>query len=514
MNKFLNNAVIYQIYPITFFDGNDDGKGDFKGMTEKLGYLNELGVNVLWLSPIFPSPFRDGGYDVTDFREINPDFGTKEEFKDFLRVAHEYNMRVLIDFTIGHTSVDSEWFKQSQKNERNKYSDYYIWTNGWWQSQGEMLKGVSERDGCVATNYYSHQIALNYGYENPDKDWQMDYKDERLKPLRDEIIDILQEWLLFGVDGFRIDLAPSVIKNRTTEQPLIWFWNQVIPNVKKVNPHAIFLAEWGDPSLSVGECGFDSDYLTHEDKEYNELLRNEANTNVLPFLEKGDSYFRCTGKGNIENFLNLTSGIIDRVQGKGYYTLPSGYHDIPRISVNRDVDDLKVFFAFMLSYKTLPLIYYGDEIGLSYNPKLSKDGGYCRTGARTPMQWNNDKNRGFSKHDIPYLPTNTVNEEDVETQKTEEKSLWNTVKKLLTIRKENSSLWFDANLRVIENSYPLIFERGMGERKITVIINPSSNVYERNAGVKKILVKNNCEVLNDKIYLQAKSFIIFYGDLT
>ena len=216
MNKILNNAVIYQIYPISFFDSNGDGKGDFNGIKEKLLYLKELGVNVLWLNPIFSSPFKDGGYDPIDFRSVNPDFGTMEDLRKFLIAAHCYDMRVLLDFTICHTSIESEWFKQSQKAEPNQYSDYYIWSNNWFESDRGMLTGISERNGCVVSSYYSHQVALNYGYEEVENSWQMGYKDERLTPLRNEIIDIMQKWLNFGFDGFRIDLACNVIKNRKT----------------------------------------------------------------------------------------------------------------------------------------------------------------------------------------------------------------------------------------------------------------------------------------------------------
>lgn len=508
MNKFLDNAVIYQIYPISFYDSNGDGYGDFNGITQKLDYIKDLGANIIWLNPIYMSPFMDGGYDVTDYEKVNPIFGTEDDLKALLNKAHSLGIKVISDFVPGHTSYKHEWFKNSQKIEKNEYSDYYIWSDSCFHSAGNCLKGISERDGCVTINYYSFQVALNYGFDKVINPWEMKYTDNRLKPLRNKIIEILQKWIEFGFDGFRIDLACSVIKRLQSSKPLVWFWGKIFSAVKKVKSDTIFLAECGNPLMSVGEIGFDIDYLLHDYSYYTDILRREKGSNIYPEQDDGHSYFNEKGLGNIKDFLEKTEEIYTKIDNIGYYSLPSGYHDVQRISMNRDSDQLKVFFAFMFTYKCIPQIYYGDEIGLRYNPNISKDGGYTRTGSRTPMQWNKSKNRGFSVNDIVYLPTDDCLYNDVEYQRADEKSLLSYVKKLSILHNKFSCLHFSGKINVMENGYPLIFERFNNESRIVIMINPSNVPYKRVCVFSEILLQSNCEVENDTIKLNRESFII------
>lgn len=508
MNKYLDNALIYQIYPASFFDSDGDGIGDFKGIIAKIPYLRRLNVDVIWLNPVFLSPFMDGGYDVTDYSALNPSFGSLGDLKELLTLCHLCNMKVLMDFIPGHTSVTHRWFRESCKSERNKYSDFYIWTGSWAEDEPHSLNGISDRNGCVLTNYYSFQPALNYGYENPQKAWQIHYKDERLAPLRNEIISVLKQWINFGFDGFRIDLASSLVKGRTTEEPLIWLWNNIISEIRTLKEDAIFLAEWGDPALSVGKCGFDIDYLNHENREYNSLLRLEENSNVLRYYEGGNSFFNIEGKGNFEKYAVFAKNLYESVGDKGYFSFPSGYHDIPRISVGRSEDGIKAFFAFLFTYKHMPQLYYGDEIGMSYNDKVSKYGGYQRTGARTPMQWNSDLNRGFTTSRNPFLPVGEKAGQDVESQSSDEKSVLNTVVRLSLLRRTNRAFYVSSDLDIIENGYPLVYERSAEGQKFIVLINPSGQTFERTVKYSEAAESNNCEIKKDKIILKAESFAI------
>lgn len=508
MNKNLENALIYQIYPASFFDSDGDGIGDFNGIIEKLPYLKKLNVDFLWLNPIFMSPFMDGGYDVSDYSSINPVFGTLGDLKKLLTMAHLCNLRIIMDFVPGHTSIKHRWFKESCKANKNKYSDYYVWTNHWSEGGKGTLNGISERNGCVLTNYYSFQPSLNYGYEVLEEPWQIHYKDERLKPLRDEICSLMKQWLEFGFDGFRIDLAASLVKNRKTEEPLIWLWNKIIKNVRSVKEEAIFIAEWGDPALSVGKCGFDIDYLNHENPQYNELIRNEEGSNILRCIEKGHSFFNKEGKGTFENFQKLADELDNAISENGYFSFPSGYHDIPRVSIGRSLDQLKLFYVFMFTYKFIPQLYYGDEIALSYNKDVNKDGGYERTGARTPMQWNDQKNKGFSTGDDLYLPVNNIEGEDVEHQLNDKDSLLNLIIRLSLLRRTNRSFYITSDINVIENGYPLIFERTAKDNKFIVLINPSKQTYERTINYAEIVESNNCNFKNDLVILKGESFAI------
>ena len=181
--QWLDTAVFYEIYPTSFFDSDGDGVGDVEGIIQKLDYVAGLGCNGIWLNPLFCSPFRDGGYDVADYKRVDPRFGTNEDLVRLFKEAKKRGVRILLDLVPGHTSDTHPWFKKSAEAERNGYSDYYIWSpNVWTDARGEGLRtvnGMCPRDGNYAVNFFSMQPALNYGYAAPDEPWQMHWQDER-----------------------------------------------------------------------------------------------------------------------------------------------------------------------------------------------------------------------------------------------------------------------------------------------------------------------------------------------
>ncbi len=273
-------------------------------------------------------------------------------------------------------------------------------------------------------------------------------------------------------------------------------------------PQTIFLAEWGNPSISVGKCGFDFDYLNHDNEGYNRLIRYEKGQNVLPELEKGENYFSPQGKGSIQEFLSFTGKIIEDVAGKGAYVLPTGYHDVPRISVGKSVAQLKLYFAFMMSFKTVPLIYYGDEIGMQNNFSVMKDGGYIRTGARTPMQWTNGKNRGFSSAEEIYLPVDNEQSLSVEAQEEDKNSLLSFVRKLGSLKKSQTALSYSADLKIKEKEYPRVFERSDGAHTITIYINPSQQTFVREGDFSETLLLENAKISGKEITLLGESVVM------
>ena len=525
MNEFLKNAILYEIYPTSFYDGNGDGIGDFKGMIEKIDYIKSLGVNLLWLNPFYLSPFRDGGYDVQDFYTVDPRFGDLEDFREFANKCKENGIKVLIDLVVGHTSIDHEWFKMSSKAERNEYSDYYVWTDSAFTSYKNCtIRGMSERDGGFIINFFASQPALNYGFRTCDieeekkrspKDnsgaWMMHYKDQRLKPLRDEIIKIMKFWLSNGADGFRVDMAPDMIKwNKYDTQDtheIGWFWENIMTPVKEEYSDLIMLAEWICPPNAV-KCGFDFDYTSHDTPEFNALYRNERHTNLSSAYEVGYNYFSGEGKGSIEELIKLTDTYQEKTQGKGTYSMPTGTHDEIRMMTGaKSIEQAKCVFAFLLTFRHLPMIYYGDEIGIAHNFGVRKDGGAIRTGTRTPMQWNDQKNRGFSTADTTYLPTNDHKGIDVESQEKDPNSLLNTVKQLIKIRKSYSCFNLDGKTEYIEKGYPLIYKRKDEKNTATVMINPSNKPITR-AFTGKVLYSVNCGVVKNNVTLNAQSFLI------
>ena len=532
MNKWIKNSIFYQVYPTSFYDSNGDGIGDLQGVIEKLDYIKGLGVNAIWLNPFYPSPFMDGGYDISDYYSVHEQFGTMSDFEALVAKCKTLGIRIVIDLVIGHTSNRHPWFLESAKDEKNKYSDWFIWTdNNFNKFADRSIHGLHPRDGGYVINYYACQPALNYGFNDQPREkdpnnaydlgenWKMHYTDERLKPLREEILNVMRFWLNKGIDGFRVDLANSLVKGCVYDSDddkdtkgLQWLWNILIGTIKKEYPDVAFVAEWVYPSNSVGKCGFDVDYLGHDRPEYNDLFRNEKNTNILPAFERGFNYFSPEGKGSVDDFLSYTQRLYQDVAGKGYFSVPSGYHDIVRLADKKDIDVMKVIFAFLLTYKHVPFIYYGDEIGLTHTWGINKHGGYIRTGARTPMQWNNGKNRGFSgtAEDL-YLPVNSDMAQSVETQEQEENSLLNTVRKLMALRNANPALQADGALKILRcdnGGYPLIYEREAEGKTFVVALNPSDKpVRIESYGEEKISL--HCKKSGESWELMGKSFIIF-----
>ncbi len=510
MLKWLSDAIIYEIYPISFYDSNGDGLGDLNGITQKIPYLADLGINVVWINPFYKSPFRDGGYDVTDYYDVDKRFGTLLDFERMVKAFHDANIKVIVDLVVGHTSDKHPWFIKSKKaNPDVKYKDWYIWTDSCFTPANKSISGMSKRNGNYLINYYAFQPALNYGFneiKKGEEKWQWHYTDSRLTPLREEVLRIIKFWLDKGVDGFRVDLANSLVKADVDSKGVKWFWNIVINSAKQINPDCCFLSEWGDPIKAI-ECGFDLDYLCHSTQCYNELFRSESGTNLTAWLERAEhSYFCKDGKGSFNGFLQLANKIFQNKNSA--YTIPTGYHDIIRIAQKKEIGVIKCIFAFILTFKCVPQIYYGDEIGIKHNFSVNKDGGYLRTGARTPMQWNNSTHRGFTTAKRGYLPTEKAKERSVESQRNRVDSLYNTVKRLIALRKEYSQFSYSSNVEMICDGYPLQYQRTSDDGSVFVAINPTKNEYEVPYINGEILMQNNVECKQKTIKLKEFSFIV------
>ena len=510
MNKKLSNSIIYNVYPTSFYDSNGDGIGDLKGITQKLDYIKQF-ADIVWVNPVFKSPFRDGGYDVQDYYQIDEKFGSFQDVIKLTEKAHSMGMKVLFDLVVGHTSDQHKWFVESSKYERNEYSDYYVWSDdvfNW--CPYKHMTGNCERNGNYLVNFFCFQPSLNFGFAQKTQDWQNLYTDEPCLKLHEEVIDIIKFYLRLGVDGFRVDLANSIVKDDVDGKYSCEVWTKIFGRVREEYPEAIFVSEWGQPKYAVTNGSFDIDFITHCWFDgYNMLFRKEAGMNVIK--SDGDSYFRKAGKGSCEHFFDYFLENLEAVKEKGYISVVTGNHDLPRIAMGRDQDDLKTVFAFNLALPNVPLIYYGDEIGMPYTELKTKDGGYCRTGARTPMQWSADKNAGFSTTDGElYLPINenytTVN---CEAQEKDENSLINTVKALVAAKREYlANFTPDATFELVEKTYPLVFKREENGKTFYCAINPSERKYEIDVPANaKVIVYNNATVNGDKAALEGVSFL-------
>ncbi len=515
--KWLENAVFYNIYPQSFFDTNADGIGDLCGITEKLSYVKEMGFDAIWLNPFYVSPFFDAGYDVTDFYRVHERYGTNEDFSELCRVAHALGIKVVIDLVAGHTSTQCEWFKMSARPEKNEYTNRYVWTDSREKSGGKaFIGGYSERDGMYMKNYYDCQPALNYGYANiDDPAWQLPPEHPDCRATKAELLKIMEYWLSLGADGFRVDMAASVIKNDPDKKGAIAFWQEIRALFDEKYPECVLISEWSHPSIAI-EAGFHIDFLIHFNlPSYTMLFRAERGRNVVETFI-GNSFFSMDGKGNIEDFLRDYLSQYDKTKEKGYISIPTGNHDLPRISYGRSKRELEVVYAFVMTMPGVPFVYYGDEIGMSYFPELpSKEGGLNRTGSRTPMQWSRGKNAGFSAADpkLLYLPV----EEDgvnVEEQMADPSSLLNTTKSLIRLRKSSHALSNEGEIEFLNREnrgYPLIYKRTGEDGEYLVCINPTDKEqsFSYSFGEWETVMQNaNAEISARGIALSPVSYVI------
>ncbi len=509
MNKSLKNSIIYNVYPTSFYDSNGDGIGDLKGITEKLPYIKQF-ADIVWVNPVYKSPFRDGGYDIEDYYSIDERFGALDDVKTLTDEAHSLGLRVVFDLVVGHTSDRHPWFLESQKHDKNKYSDYYIWNDDvFGYCPYKNVTGTAERNGNFLVNFFSFQPSLNFGFANKTLHWQHLYTDPECEAVHEEVIKIIKFYLELGIDGFRVDLANSIVKDDVDGKYSCAVWRKIFAKVRSEYPDTIFISEWGQPRFAVKNGDYDIDFLTHcFDDGYNNLFRKEKGTNV--FISDGDSFFRREGKGEVKSFFNYFLSNLKDIDGKGYISVVTGNHDLPRISIGRTPDELKTVFAFILALPSVPLIYYGDEIGMPYSELKSKDGGFIRTGSRTPMQWTDGKNAGFSSTDNDtYLPINeSFKEVNVESEERDAASLYNTVKNLVAIKRANPDL-FDAtnSFELISDTYPLIFKRKGENGELFCIINPSNREYRIEKSNGDILASYNAEISKNDIILKGTSFV-------
>jgi maltose alpha-D-glucosyltransferase/alpha-amylase len=524
MPKWLTNAVFYEIYPQTFYDSNGDGIGDFEGIIQKLDYITDLGCNALWINPCFDSPFKDAGYDVRDYKKTAPRYGTNEDLYRLFAEAHKRDIHVLLDLVPGHTSEEHQWFRESKKPEPNDYSARYIWSDNWitWEVEGlKFIAGEAKRNGVYIINFFKCQPALNYGFLNPREKWQLPVDHPDSIATREALKDIMRFWLDSGCDGFRVDMADSLVKFDDGEKSATQkVWRNIRAMLDTDYPEAALVSEWGNPPRSIG-AGFHMDFLLdHAGSGYRSLVRDfSTGADNLP-AGPNNSFFKKDGNGDITRFLDQYLPWYERTKTTGFISLITGNHDTPRVSVGLDSRELALAYALFLTFPGVPFIYYGDEIGMRYiNDLPTKEGGYTRTGTRTPMQWDAAlPNKGFSAAPAErlYLPVDPLPAAPtVEAQKKDPASLYNTVRNLLALRKGETDLQSAPNLEILyaeKGKRPFIYKRGAfilalnpgaGEAVVPVSAAPTAG------GAGKVFGIGGAELQNGFCRIDAQSFGIW-----
>jgi glycosidase len=478
---WLSEAIIYEIYPQSFYDTNGDGIGDLNGIIAKLDYVASLGCSAIWLNPCFASPFNDAGYDVTDFCKVAPRYGTNSDMRRLCREAHRRDIHVILDLVAGHTSIDHTWFQKSAQAGKNKYSNWYIWTDNVWKNPDPpvtTIMGYSGRSGRYVPNFFHFQAALNYGYHKPrpNHPWQLPVDHPDVRAVRNELRRVMRFWLDMGIDGFRVDMAATLVKGDPEGEGNRALWKGIRKMFDQEYPEAILMAEWFFPKDAL-TAGFHVDFASY--KTNFGLFRAEHRRCVFKDKLDGHSIFDAEGKGDVRQIMEDYLEHYQATKEIGYISLPTGNHDFGRLSQGRTGVELELAYVFLLTMPGIPIIYYGDEIGLRYQDALpSKEGGYGRTGSRTPMQWSRDRNAGFSTASVRnlYLPIDKRKDRPtVETQEKNSNSLLNFVRKLISLRKENAAFGADGEFHLVyakSKNPAFAYLREKDGQRFLVAVNP------------------------------------------
>ena len=487
---WFKDAIIYEVPVRAFADSNGDGIGDFRGITEKLDYLQDLGVTALWLLPFFPSPLRDDGYDIADYTSVNPIYGTLEDFKDFLEAAHKRGIRVIVELIINHTSDQHPWFQKARNAPKgSKERDFYVWsdTPEKYQETRIIFQDFETSNWAwdpVAKAYcwhrfYSHQPDLNY--DNPH--------------VHDAIFEVLDFWLEMGVDGFRMDAVPFLYEREGTTCESLpethAFLKKMRSHIDAKFPNRMLLAEanqWPEDAAQYYGDG-DECHMNFHFPLMARLflsLRMEDSFPTTDILQQTPALpDNCQWALFLRNHDELTLEMVSDEDRDYMYRVyaqdPEMRHNLGirrRLAplLGNDRRQIELLNGLLLSLPGTPVMYYGDEIAMGDNVYVGD-----RNGVRTPMQWSADRNAGFSRanpHRL-YLPVIVESEYhyeavNVETQRANPNSLWYWMKRLLATRKRFQAFGRGTcEFLHPENRKVIAFTRTYEEEHILVVANLS-----------------------------------------
>ena len=506
-----HNEIIYQIYPKSFKDSTDTGYGDICGIINKLDYLQDLGVSCVWISPVFESPMKDNGYDISNYLKIDPIFGTNEDMYLLIKKAKEHGIMIMLDLVVNHTSDQHEWFKEARKSKDNKYRDYYIWRDNKNEMESIFLGDAWEYDETTK-QYYFHLFAK----EQPDLNWDN-------VELRNEIYKMMNFWIDKGVGGFRMDVIEFLGKqpdNMITSDG---------PNLHK------YIYEMNRNTFGVRDCITVGESWSATDdtaKLYTDPKRDELSM-IFRFDQITAFWDKDLGKWKPRMFdlVDFKKILFERQKEenrKNWNSLFWGNHDLPRavsyyIKEGFETEGAKMLFAIQMFMSGTPFIFQGDEIGMTnhnlspedyrdveaknalqmilkegYDPKTAVQmiNKMSRDNARTPMQWDDSLNAGFSQVE-PWIKINQNHKFiNVKSQIDKSNSVLSFYKNVIALRKNSECneviLYGDFEGNLLEDKRILTYRRKLGNNKITVIANFSNEVvlYENDIDQNKVLINN------------------------
>ncbi len=468
--QWYKSAVFYELYVRSFHDANSDGFGDFRGLTEKLDYLEWLGVDCIWLLPFYQSPLRDGGYDISDFYSILPEYGNLNDFTQFLQAAHERGMKVVADLVMNHTSDEHPWFQESRKH-KSPTRDWYVWSdNEQRYSDARVIFVDTERSNWTwdeeAGAYYwhrffSHQPDLNY--DNPE--------------VQEQMLAVLRFWLDLGLDGFRLDAVPYLYEREGTNCENLAethdFLKRIRRDIDESYDDIVLLAEanqWPADVVQYFAKGDEAHMAFHFPLMPRMFMaaRRQVRYPVVEILEQTPAIpENCQWGIFLRNHDELTLEMVTDEERDYMY---NEYAKDPRMKLNLGIrrrlasllenshDQMELFHAMLLSLPGTPIVYYGDEIGMGDNIYLGD-----RDGVRTPMQWNVDRNAGFSRADFAQLylpvlldPVYGYQAVNVEAEMRDQNSFLHWFRRLLAIRKQHP-VFGHGSFEVCHPNNPAVF---------------------------------------------------------
>ncbi len=483
------DAVFYELHVKAFYDSNGDGVGDFRGLMEKLDYLQDLGIDCLWILPFYPSPLRDDGYDIADYYNVHPSYGTLADFRAFLKAAHHRGIRVITDLVMNHTSDQHPWFQDARRSPDSRYRNYYVWSQTYQKyADARIIFTDTERSNWSwdmdAGAYYwhrffSHQPDLNY--DNPQ--------------VRRAMLRMIRYWLDMGIDGFRLDAVPYLYEREGTNCENLpethAYLREVRRAVEKSHPGRVLLCEANQWPQDVRAYFGDGDecHMAFNFPVMPRLfmsLRREDRFPIVDIIEQTPGIpANCQWGLFLRNHDELTLEMVtDEERDYMYHE----YATDPRMKLNLGIRrrlapllgngrrQMELMTSLLFTLPGSPIIYYGDELGMGDNIYLGD-----RNGVRTPMQWSGDRNAGFSRADTAALysplimdPLYGYQAVNVEAQLRSPSSLLNWTKRMIRARKRypvfgRGSIEF---LRP-ENRKVLAYLRSDGEQTVLVVANLS-----------------------------------------
>lgn len=507
--EWLNKALIYYVYLPSFFDSNKDGIGDLKGLQKKLDYIKDLGFNTILLSPIFDSPFFVSGYDIKDFEKVAKRYGTNNDAYTLFKMAHEKGMRVILSLSIAYTSYQHPWFSKASLAKENEFSNRYLYSDSIDHTPKDLpyIKGYGERDGVFVTSARSSLApSLNYGYSQVKADYEEPLEGKGPLSTMDAIKEILSFWLSKGVDGFAFKDTTDAVKRDPSGEGNVSLYKEIITSLKNDYADSVYLSDWDNPLCSL-RASFDADMLLPDTKNpYNGLLAR----GLTPYFRFSDG--KKDAKSFFDNFRPLYTYATSQQK---FLSLLSGDSEIQRVASSLDKEETKFFLLFLFSMPSLPILYYGDELGMKKEENLvSVDGGYSATGNRTPMLWDKSKNAGFTSASKPYIKISTERKDlSVEEEKDDADSLSSFLKAFLALRKDHVAFDNDASFELVETKSfcPIVFIRKKFAEKLLIAINPSSRTYKISLGDFKgnpLFSSGQAYVEDGALKLAKESFMV------